>query len=203
MSAIVIGALILFLSVFYLFYTKLVKSTNNADKRGLFTYIIDLLHLNRLSLINKLRDRIIRREREIQNFFQHHRRTVFFAIFLSILEISINLATSWLTIYFLGLTIGPKALLGLFSLMNIAYLIPLPGSLGGLEISQIFAFGFFSLGGQTTALAYTLIMRLISLVLVSIGIGYLIHFQLNAIMTKTAEYSIMFKQKIRDFVKSL
>lgn len=202
-SAIVIGVLVLFLGIFYLFYTKLIKSTGKMGEKGLFTYIIDTLHLYKFSFINKLRNGIARREIEIRNFFQHHRKTVFYAIFLSVLEILINLVISWLTLYFLGLTVEIKALLGLFSLMNIAYIIPLPGSLGGLEISQIFAFSFFSLGGQTTALAYTLITRLLSLVLVSIGIGYLVHFQLNIVLKKTADYLTEFRQKIRGFLQSL
>ncbi|MDP3057420.1 MAG: lysylphosphatidylglycerol synthase transmembrane domain-containing protein [bacterium] len=201
--AITIGTLIILLGVFYLFFTKMVKPSGTAAEKGFFTYLIDLLRLHKISFIDSLKNKIIRRENEIKNFFQLHKKTVFTAIFLSALEIMITLAASWLTLYFLGLIVELKALLGLFSLMNISYLVPLPGSLGGFELSQIFAFGFFSLGGQATALAFTLITRLTSLVLVAIGIGYLIQFELIVILNKTADFSIKLKQKIRGFLQSL
>lgn len=200
---IISGALAFLIGLFYLFFTKMVKPSDAHGEKGFFTYLIDLLRLNRLSFINKLKHQIIQRENEIKNFFRLHRRTVFFAIFLSIFEITITLVSSWLTLYFLGLNTGARALLGLFSLMNISYLIPLPGSLGGLELSQIFAFTFFNLGGQATALAFTLITRLVSLVIVSIGIAYLIQFELNVISKRISEASANFKQKIRGFFQSL
>jgi len=201
-STIISGALVFLLGIFYLFFTKMVKPSTHGEK-GFFTYLIDLLHLHKISFIYSLKDKIIRRENEIKNFFQLHRKTVFTAVFLSILEIALSIATSWLTLYFLGLKIRLNALLGLFSLMNISNLIPLPGALGGLELSQIFAFGFFNLGGEATALAFTLITRLVSLVIVSIGIGYLIQFELDVILKKIADLSADLKQKIRDFLKSL
>lgn len=200
---ITIVTLIFLLGVFYLFFTKMVKTPGITAEKGFFTYLIDLLHLHKISFIDNLKNKIIRRENEIKNFFQLHRKIVFTAIFLSLLEITITITASWLTLYFLGLAIELKALLGLFSLMNISYLIPLPGSLGGLELSQIFAFGFFSLGGQATALAFTLIARLTNLVFVALGIGYLIQFELSIILNKTADFSIKLKQKIRGFLQSL
>ncbi len=202
-SAVIIGVLIFLLGLFYLFFTKMIKPSGTLGEKGFFTCLIDLLRLHKLSFIDNLKNKIIHRENEIKNFFQLHKKTVFAAIFLSVLEIIITLIASWLTLYFLGLTVGIKSLLGLFSLMNISYLIPLPGSLGGLELSQIFAFSFFGLGGQATALAFTLITRLISLTLVMIGIGYLIQFELNKISQKTDEISIKFKQKIKDLFQGL
>lgn len=202
-SSIIAGALIFLLGIFCLFFTKMIKPSAARGEKGFFTYFIDLLHLHKISFVNSLKNRIINRENEIKNFFQLHRKTVFAAIFLSVLEITVTIIASWLTLYFLGLNVGLKALLGLFSLMGISYLIPLPASLGGLELSQIFAFGFFSLGGQAAALAFTLITRLISLVFVAIGIGYLIQFELNIISKKAADLSTELKQKFRGFLQSL
>lgn len=203
LTAIIAGVLILLLGVFYLFFSKMVKPSETHSEKGFFTFIIDALHLHKIPFINSIKKRIIRRENEIKKFFQFHKKTVFAAISLSALEIILNLTISWLTLYFLSLSVGLKALFGLFSLMNISNLIPLPASLGGFELSQIFAFGFFNLGGEATALAYTLINRLINLIIVSIGIGYLIQFELNNITKKAAEFSINLKQKIRGLLQSL
>lgn len=201
--AIIAGALLFLLGIFYLFFTRMIKPSDIKSGKGIFTYIIDIFRLHRLSFVDNIKNKIIRRENEIKNFFQLHRKTVFIAILLSILEITITIASSWLTLYFLGLIVGLKALLGLFSLMSISYLIPLPGSLGGLELSQIFAFGFFNLGEQAAALAFALITRLISLLLAALGIGFLIQFELNIISQKISSLSEKLNQKIRGFFQSL
>lgn len=201
--AFIVGALVFLLVLFYLFFTKMVKPSGARGEKGFFTYLIDLLHLHKFSFIDNLKHRIVHRENEIKVFFQLHRKTVFAAIFLSVLEIIITLIASWLTLYFLGLTTGLKALLGLFAMMSISYLIPLPGSLGGLELSQIFAFGFFGLGGQATALAFALITRLISLIFVAAGIGFLIHFEASKVFKKISDFLINSKQKIRGLFQSL
>ncbi len=203
MLAAIIAVLIFLLSIFYLFYTKMVKPSGAIGEKGLFTYLIDLFHLHKFSFIDNLKNKITHRENEIKIFFQLHKKTVFTAIFLSVFELAITIFSSWLTLYFLGVKVGLKPLLGLFSLMNISYLVPLPGALGGMELSQIFAFDFFNLGGQTMALAFALITRLVSLALISAGIGYLIQFELNIISKKTADFLFKFKQKIRGFMQSL
>lgn len=202
-SAIIGTALIFLVVLFYLFFTKMVKPSGINGEKGFFSFIIDTLHLHKFSFINNLKNKITYRENEIKNFFQQHKKTVYYAIFLSFLEIFFTLIISWLTLYFLGLTVGPRALLGLFSLMNISYLIPLPGSLGGLELSQIFAFGFFGLGGQATALAFALITRLTTLVFVAIGIGFLIQYELGMISKKSIDFLIKCRQIIRGLFQSL
>lgn len=202
-TAIVAAALFFLIGLFYLFFTKMVKTSGTKGEKGFFSYIIDLLHLNRFSIINNLKSQIIFRENQIKNFFQLHKKVVYYAVLLSILEMILTVAISWFTLYFIGLTVGLKALLGLFSLMSISYLIPLPASLGGLELSQIFAFNFFGLGGEATALAFALITRLVTLVFVAMGIGFLIQYELDMISKKITNFIIGIKQKIRGLFQSL
>ncbi len=201
--AVIIGALFFLFSVFCVFFTKMVKKTAMRDEKGFFSYLIDLFHLHKISFVDNLKNRIIRRENEIKKFFQLHKKIVFLSIFLSIAEITTMLASCWLALYFLDYAIGIKALLGLFSLMNISFMIPLPASLGGLELSQIFAFGFFNLGGQVAAMAFTLITRIVNLIFVAIGIGYLIQFEIDNISKIIIDSLIKFKQKFRGFLQSL
>lgn len=201
--AVIAGVLSFLFAIFYLFFTKMVKTSSKKGEKGFFSYLIDILHLHKFSFINKLRDRIMRREHEIKNFFLLHKKTVVVLILLSILEIIITLISCWFVLYFLGVKTNLKAILGLYSLMNISYLIPLPGSLGGLELSQIFAFNFFNLGGQTIALAFALITRLSSLVIVALGIIYLIHFEIALITKKSVELARFLHQKIKGIIQSL
>lgn len=188
------------LAVFYLFYSKMMKKcAPGQNEKGFFTYIIDLLHLHRFSFIGKLKGKIIRREEEIKNFFTLHRNTVLAAVLLSIVEMSLLLAGYWLTISFLGFSIGIKTLLGIMALMSVANLLPLPGSLGGFELSQVFAFSFFGLGGNLTALGFSLITRIINLFFVVIGIIYLSYFEIRLTAKKISESLPSMGEKIKNF----
>lgn len=196
----IVGVLALLLAIFCLFLVKMIKkSPVSAGDKGFFTYLIALFRLDKISFVNGFKEKIARGEARIREFFSLHRRVVFSAIFLSLAEITIMLFAHWLTIAFLGFTISAKTLLGVFSLMSIANVLPLPASLGGFELSQIFAFSFFGLGGQAIALAFSLIVRIISLIYVMIGIAYLIHFEAKLIAKKIIEATPDFREKLKKF----
>lgn len=203
-TLIIFGALAFLLVIFYLFYAKMIKrSAKEANEKGFFTYLIDLLRLNKISFVNNLRERIAKREGDVRNFFISHRKIVMLSILLSLAEIVVMLTAHWLAIFFLGHTLNLRTLLGVFSLMSISNILPLPGSLGGFELSQMFAFSFFNLGGQVTALAFSMITRIISLLYVVIGIIYLIHFEAKLMSGKIIEFLPKFKEKIRRLIKNI
>jgi uncharacterized membrane protein YbhN (UPF0104 family) len=81
--------------------------------------------------------------------------------------------------------------------MSMSNVLPLPASLGGFELSQIFAFNFFDLGGQITALAFSLTVRIISLIYVTAGIVYLVHFEAKLITKKIIEALPNIREKIK------
>lgn len=192
------------LSVFYLFYSKMMrKSSPGENEKGFFTFIIDLLHLHNFAFIRNLKTKISQREKEIRNFFSLHRNTVYAAILLSILEMIVMIASYWLTIYYLGFTISAQTLLGIVALMSVASLLPLPASLGGFELSQVFAFSFFGLGGQITAIGFSLITRIISLFFVIIGIIYLAYFETKQAIIRFCKALPEFGEKIKSlFIKT-
>lgn len=191
-------AFLLMMAIFSLFYIKMIrKNSDGQAEKGFFTYIIELFRLDKISFVNRLKNRIGQREEEVKNFFLLHRNTIFTAILLSILEIAISFSSYWLTISFLGFHLSVKTLLGVATLMSLSNLLPLPGSLGGLELSQIFAFNFFNLGGQATALGFSMIIRIISLIFVAIGILYLAHFEIKIFAQKFALNFSEFTQKIK------
>lgn len=180
----------------YLFYSKMIrKNIVEQNKKGFFTYIIETLHLDRVSFIDRLKNRISIREKEIKSFFSLHRNIIYTAAFLSVLELGILFLSYWLAIYFLGFDLNIKVLLGVTALMYIATLLPLPASLGGLELSQIFAFNFFNLGGQTTAIGFSIIIRIISLIFTAIGIFYLAYFEIKTIFTNKSLFFLKLQQK--------
>lgn len=195
---IIIFAMVIMLFAFYLFYAKMIKKSSGANEKGFFTFIIDFLHLHKFSFINKLKEKITRREKEVKTFFSLHRKTIYLSIFLSIAELTVGLAMQWLIISFLGFSVNAKTLLGVYSLMNISNLLPLPGALGGFEISQVFAFNFFNIGGQVTALAFSLTNRIISLTFATAGILYLSYFQIKLLSKNFLPLLLNFRQRIKN-----
>lgn len=197
--AIVAIAFMFMIALFYLFYTKMIrKSSSEQKEKGFFTYIIELLRLDRIAFVDRFKNRIGRREEEVKNFFSLHRNTILFAVALSVLELVIMFLSYWLTISFLGYALSVKVLLGVTALMSISTLLPLPASLGGFELSQIFAFNFFNLGGQATAMGFSIITRIVTLIFVAMGILYLAYFELKTVFRKIFFNFPEFKKKIKE-----
>lgn len=188
-------------AVFYLFYSKMIRQNpEGQSEKGFFTYLIELLWLDKIAFVNQFKNRIGRREGEVKSFFSQHKNTILAAVLLSVAEIAVAFYGYWLTISFLGFSLSIKTLLGVSALMSISNLLPLPGSLGGLELSQIFAFNFFNLGGQVTAMGFSIITRIISLIFVAIGILYLAYFEAKTAMQKISLKWPAWKQKINEIL---
>ena len=83
---------------------------------------------------------------------------MFLAIMVSFAAIA-GIATEYfLMVSFLGMNINIVQIFAALTAMQMAFLIPLPGGLGALEASQVFALGAF---GQpaSAAIGLTLLMR--------------------------------------------
>lgn len=90
-------------------------------------------------------------------------------VFIACLEASCSLAQTWATVYFLtgqAITLGQTIFLQGFSYISMMALIP--GALGSMEVSQIFALG--ALGFTPgIAIAFSIVLRLSELLLACIG----------------------------------
>jgi len=117
-----------------------------------------LLRLPFIQRNNKSIRLILVAERMASFFCRRHVRSMFFAIAASLLSI-LGIAVEYhLMVVFLGLQINTIQILAALTAMQIAFLMPLPGGLGALEASQVFALGAF---GQpaSAAISLTLLMR--------------------------------------------
>jgi len=85
-------------------------------------------------------------------------QAMFFAITVSLLSILGIAIEYYLMVHFLGVQLNAVQVFAALTVMQIAFLMPLPGGLGALEASQVFAFGAF---GQpaSAAISLTLLMR--------------------------------------------
>ena len=101
---------------------------------------------------------IVVAERMASVFCKRHLRAMFLAIGASLLAI-LGIATEYyLMVSFLGMQIDAVQVFASLTAMQVAFLMPLPGGLGALEASQVFALGAF---GQpaSAAISLTLLMR--------------------------------------------
>jgi glycosyltransferase 2 family protein len=114
---------------------------------------------------------IITAERMASAFCRKHVRMMFLAIGASLLSVAGIAAEYYLMVTFLGMEINAVQVFAALTAMQVAFLMPLPGGLGALEASQVFALGVF---GQpaSAAIGLTLLMRARDLL--NGGVGLLI-----------------------------
>lgn len=117
--------------------------------------------LNSLSFIQKKSKAtrlVVVAEQMASTFCRKHARAMFLAIFVSFGAIAGIALEYYLMVSFLGMNISVVQIFAALTAMQVAFLIPLPGGLGALEASQVFALGAF---GQpaSAAIGLTLLMR--------------------------------------------
>jgi len=97
-------------------------------------------------------------ERLASIFCHRHVRSMFLATGVSLLSVLGIAVEYFLMVSFLGMKINAVQVFAALTAMQVAFLMPLPGGLGALEASQVFALGAF---GQpaSAAISLTLLMR--------------------------------------------
>ncbi len=101
---------------------------------------------------------IIAAERMASIFCRRHVRSMLLAILVSFAAIAGIALEYYLMVSFLGMQLNAIQIFAALTAMQIAFLIPLPGGLGALEASQVFALGAFG-QSASAAISLTLLMR--------------------------------------------
>lgn len=97
-------------------------------------------------------------ERMAASFCQRHFSALLAAVGVSLLSLAGIVAEYVLMVGFLGVQLNALQIFAALTAMQLAFLMPLPGGLGALEASQVFALGVF---GQpaSVSISLTLLMR--------------------------------------------
>lgn len=90
------------------------------------------------------------------------------AIGLSGVSWLIVLAEAWTAMQFLGITLGPTQAIGVVAAGRLAFLLPFPGGLGALEVSQVLAVSALGFS-RADGIALGLLIRARDLILAGIG----------------------------------
>lgn len=110
-------------------------------------------------------------ERMASAFCRKHIGALFLSLGASVLAMLGIVLEYYLMINFLGMKIDVVQIFAALTSMQIAFLIPLPGGLGALEASQVFALGAF---GQTASAAISLTWLMRARDILNGGIGLLL-----------------------------
>ena len=170
--------------IFFLFYYRIFRK--KPGKRGFFTFFIEMLRLDKINVINNIKEKIADIEKEIFYFFKKQKRKLIFVSFLTVIEILFFIFAYYLIISYLSPGLNFLEVVSINSLVNIIYFIPIPAALGSFEWSQALIFNVFGLS-LNTGIAFSLIVRILNLILVSMGILFLVHFEVKTLAEKIGE----------------
>ena len=190
---ILISAVFFCLAIFYLFYSKTLNK--KKGEKGFFTFLVDLLGLDKFETINGYREKMIETEEKISHFFKTKKSDLAGAIILSFIEIILVIFANWLIILFLGIKLDLKDILSVFGVMNISFLFPIPAALGIFELSQSFLFEILGVGA-INGIAFSLVNRLVMIIVAGLGILFLIHFEIKILSEKIVK-------KLPEIIKKL
>ena len=112
---------------------------------------------------------IIVSERMAAAFCRRHLRAMSLAILASALALAGIVLEYVLMIQFLGMQLSGVQIFAALTAMQLAFLMPLPGGLGALEASQVFALGAFGVDAAS-AIGLTLIIRARDILVGGIGL---------------------------------
>lgn len=187
----------LLLAAFYLFYTRTIYK--KTGEKGFFSYIIDMLHLNKIKAIARFKHKIIEIENNLSVFFKAHRQILIIAVILTLIESFLYLTAFWLTIFYLGHKINFQTILTIMSTIYINYLIPIPAALGSLELSQSYMFNIFGIG-EDVGIGFSFITRIISLFFIAVGLIVLTYFEIKILWQKLSQRIILFAEQISKMI---
>jgi hypothetical protein len=158
-----------FLIMLYLFYTK------TLSNKGFFSSIIRFFRIDRISYIQNIKKDIEKTEEQISRFFRKQKKEALITIALSVITQIIFVINYKLIFSFLGYNITITHALLILSLSSFAYVIPIPGAIGTYELAMAVILTLLGMEAET-GVAFSLIIRCLNIVIVSIGMTLLSHF---------------------------
>ncbi len=150
--AILLFAVGFFLIMLYLFYTK------TLSNKGFFSSIIKFFRIDRIIYIQNIKKDIEKTEEQVSRFFKKQKKAFLITTIISLVMQIIFIINFKIILSFLGYDITIIQAILIFSLSSFAYIFTLLGM------------------GAETGVAFSLIIRCLNIVIVSIGMIFLSHF---------------------------
>lgn len=141
------------------------------------TYTVQLMerllagwsYADRLNIVRRLQQGIQASEQQLVQFCRYHPRTLIYAFLVSLLAWAALMAEFWLMLSFLGIQLTFMEMIVTLTAARVAILLPLPGGLGTLEVSQVLALAAFGFSPES-ALSFSLLIRARDVLLSCLGL---------------------------------
>jgi len=118
-------------------------------------------------------------EQELHNFFEKEKKRLVVLVCISLIINLLTFINYKILALFLGINLSFVQLIMIFTAINIASMLPIPGALGSMEWSLALLFYLF---GYTARLgvAFSLIFRSFELITTALGLLFLSHYGIKA-----------------------
>ena len=161
---IVLIALSLFLLyVLWKFYSRILQG------KPVFTALYRFLRLHKVKFLLKYQQVIADFEKPIIKFYNHEKKAFFVALTISVLSLCLSIVEYKLLLLMLGIHASLSIVFIVFSVVGIAFLVPVPMGLGSLEALQASLFSVLGLG-SAAGVGLAMITRARDLLWVLVGV---------------------------------
>ncbi len=135
------------------FYYRVLKG------KPVFSHIFTIFRLHKLRFLAKYQSMIFNFEKPIIEFYNTKKKEFFIAAGLSVISLALSLAEYKLVLLMLGLKVPLGVVFMVFSMVGLAFLIPLPMALGSLEAFQASLFSIIRIGPAAAGIGLAMITR--------------------------------------------
>ena len=146
------------------FYSRIMK------RKPVFTALYRFLRLHKVKLLSKYEQAVVDFEKPIIKFYNEERKTFYIALGLSMLSLLMSLAEFKLVLLMLGLDAPLGVVFMVFSVVGMAFLVPVPMGLGSLEAFQVALFSALGIN-SAIGIGLAMITRARDMIWVLIGVS--------------------------------
>ncbi len=164
--------LILITSLILLFYVRTING------KGFFTFFFDNLRLSKIRFLKKYEKQVRSIDKTISELFYHSKYYLHLAFLMHFLAWILSLVEFQLILMMFGFRISWINAFMVYAGVGLAYLIPIPGALGILEVIQSFVAQITKLPIQTS-FAVSFVVRARDGIWTIIGVLYLYFVKIN------------------------
>jgi hypothetical protein len=159
---IIFSSLLIFL--IWKFYSRVMK------RKPVFTALYRFLRLHKVKFLSKYEQAVVDFERPITKFYNEERKTFYIALGLSMLSLLFSLAEFKLVLLMLGFDAPLGVVFMVFSVVGMAFLVPVPMGLGSLEAFQVALFSALGIN-SAIGIGLAMITRARDMIWVLIGVS--------------------------------
>jgi uncharacterized protein (TIRG00374 family) len=173
-----IAAVVILAGIIYQFYSKTIK------KEGFFTTLIE--PFKKIIPHRKLHNNIKIVENVLINFFKSNRNKLIILAIISFIFQVLMLVEYKLIGTFLGMNLSFVQVLIINLFLVLSFIIPTPGSIGGMEGAMAFIFGLMGLGASR-GFAFSLALRSVEITITVIGLCFAYYYSVKSVKKEVEE----------------